>query len=716
MLPKPSGRLALTSIAFLLVVMALALAFFFPRSWLGPVASRPPDGTRREPEEVADLLPEDLALAIRVASRWSSSAKAIARAEGIAGSRMLDLFGDDAAELFSEDPHGFHELTALAGLDRPLILACTGPWRDAVLQWARSGKLAHFRAILERLNEEQRTLLAGTPACLPLLGRGAATAESMLSRHGDRAWGLFLTIDFAEDLTGVERVAGALAIHGERMLRVNESHGPALSLLFVAPDEDTSGRLPRLFAEAIDRLGVDDAGALFLANHDDLTRLVLDEGRAPEEIVEAFDLLAGQLEEVKALTSDSGRVLRLLLERRGRVPIGVEILSRCGPEAADLLFEQGGYASDAREKAAVLAILARRGWPGVELLRSFRDDEKWHRLIRRVELLDSDDEPLIVRLAGKLEASRSRQDDIERYLEMPREQILGLDLPPTLAERALDWVPGYLAVHTTYQAARGYRLETSEVAWALLDGVTTLSFIGKLAGQTIKTVGKQAPKAAIEGIRRQAIGELEAKLVHQSSGTLMTRFPGVLRTTTRELPGHLPTLDITSVIRSGSAIARKLGLRTWGKLDRRIIMRGDRKVILDLSDPQVISMVGDKLRDELSSSLREEASRTLRWGDVARSVGVLGPCIMEQVHPELRSERFDARTTTYEPTSPRRPGAERPFVPSGKLSDHPASTAIGSALIVVCVILAFPRAREGLTRRLGLGQERKAGKPRRFQE
>jgi hypothetical protein len=32
MLPKPSGRSALTSIAFLLVVMALALAFFFPRS------------------------------------------------------------------------------------------------------------------------------------------------------------------------------------------------------------------------------------------------------------------------------------------------------------------------------------------------------------------------------------------------------------------------------------------------------------------------------------------------------------------------------------------------------------------------------------------------------------------------------------------------------------------------------------------------------------
>ena len=49
---------------------------------------------------------------------------------------------------------------------------------------------------------------------------------------------------------------------------------------------------------------------------------------------------------------------------------------------------------------------------------------------------------------------------------------------------------------------------------------------------------------------------------------------------TRELPTQLPTLDITSVMRSSSGIAKKLGLRTWGKLDRRIIMRRDRKVVI----------------------------------------------------------------------------------------------------------------------------------------
>ena len=77
---------------------------------------------------------------------------------------------------------------------------------------------------------------------------------------------------------------------------------------------------------------------------------------------------------------------------------------------------------------------------------------------------------------------------------MPREQIVGLELPATPAEKALEWVPGYLAAHTTYQAARGYRVENSEIVFALFDGVSTATFFGKLVGQAIKTVGRQMPR------------------------------------------------------------------------------------------------------------------------------------------------------------------------------------------------------------------------------
>jgi hypothetical protein len=175
----------------------------------------------------------------------------------------------------------------------------------------------------------------------------------------------------------------------------------------------------------------------------------------PEDLVKVFDLLAGQPESVRVLESDSGLVVRLLLARwRGR-PIGLEILSRCGPEAADLLFEKGGYAGSPEGRPAALAILARHGWSGVELLRAFRDDASWHRLLRRVDLMDTDEEPLIVRLAGKLQSSSQRQDGIERYLKMPRQQNVEEGIPPTLIGQTLEWIPGCVAVHTAYNAAGG---------------------------------------------------------------------------------------------------------------------------------------------------------------------------------------------------------------------------------------------------------------------
>jgi hypothetical protein len=483
----------------------------------------------------------------------------VLRAEGADGLFVLKLFGEDAVEVFATNRAAFRDLIGITKLDNRARALSVGPWREAVLQWARSGRLSPFLQHLGTLGPAQWLRLREIPACLPLLGRGAQEAEAMLAQYGLRAWKLFLVVDFADDVDGVERVARALAVHGDRMLEVNETHGPTLALLFVPPSKDSSGLLPRLFADAVDRLGVDAAGALFLGNYDDLERLVLQENRSRDDLMCVFDLLAGQPESVQEMAVDNPLVVRLLLERRRRELIGAEILSRCGPEAADLLFAKGGYACDPREKDAALSILAHCGWRGVELLRAFREDDSWHRLLRRADLMDADNEPLIVRLAGKLAPDPGREDAIRRYLEMPRAQIVEEEIPPTLASRALEWIPGYVAVHTAYNAVRGYRVESSDAGLALLDGLLTVSFVGQLAGQAIKTVGRQVAKgeveAAIRSVGVRAAQELAAKEGGQAARTVRTHLPGALATLTRSLPARLPTLDVTSVVRSASAQA-----------------------------------------------------------------------------------------------------------------------------------------------------------------
>jgi hypothetical protein len=601
----------------------------------------------------------------------------------------LKLFGDDAKDLFVANRTAVHDLMAILRLEVSARDLSLGPWREAVIQWARAGRLGPYMEHLKRMSPEQWSLLHDVPGCLPLLGRGASKAETMLARHGARAWRLFLIVDFADDIEGVERVARALEVHGERMLRVNESHGPALAMLFVAPTADVAGALPRLFSEAIDRLGIEEAGALFLGNYDYLVRLVREEHRAPEDLVEAFDLLAGQPDVVRGLASDSGLVVRLLLERRARQPIGVEILSRCGPEAADLLFETGGYAGSPEGKPAAMAILARYGWSGVELLRAFRDDASWHRLLRRADLMDVNEEPLIVRLAGKLKTSGQRQDDINRYLEMPRAQILEEDIPPTLIGQVLEWVPGYTAAHTAYNAARGYHVETLEAAEAVFDGVTTITLVGKLAGHAIKTVGRQASQAAIRAVESQATRELAAIGGRQAAKTLMARLPGALSSLTRSFPMQLPTLNVTSIARSASGVAKKVGVRTWGKLDRRIIMRGDRKVVINLFSPEVVSHIGKELSDKPLEEFQKKVLECIQWKHAPDAGGEFSTCIMERVLPGLRIpaedwaiERPQARTDPIAPQDWRSKWLS-------KLGDPSVSQSVEMVLMVVCLVSAL---------------------------
>jgi hypothetical protein len=657
-------------------------------------------------------------------SRTSLTAQVV-NAEGEYGRTTLRLFGEDAADLFATNRAAFHDLVAVARLDAPAREISAGPWRDAVVQWGRAGRLGPYLDHVRRLGPDHWELLRRVPGCLPLLGRGARVAETMLKLHGEGAWRLFRVVDCADDVEGVERVARALALHGDSMLRVNESHGPLLALLFVPPSGDASGVVPALFVEASHTLGTGEAGALFLANYDDVARLVLEEGYPPDEVAEVFRLLAGQPEVVRGLASDSGLIVRLLLEHRGREPIGVEILSRCGPEAADLLFEKAGYARHPEEKAAALAILAHQGWPGVELLRALRDDAAWHHLLRRPELMDADQEPLIVRLAGKLNSSSHREDDVARYLDMPRAQIVEEDLPPTLSGQALEWVPGYLAVHTSYNAVRGYRVETSEAAWAVLDGLAAATFYGKLAGQAIKTIGRQAAKAEIQaaarGVERDALRKLAAGEVDQATRSLSQRMPAAFDSLTKILPEELPRMDVTQVMRAASGVAKKVGVRTWGKLDRRIIMRGDRMIVFDPFNPAVVSQVRQEVKRKVIEELQARVVGATSWQADSAEAGVLGPCILERVLPGLSipaQEQSPKRSPEY--TVPVALADLRADV-SPQFGVEPIMRIVGGAALLLCLALAVPGMRRTVGRVCALrsrasGSNSSRQKPRPYRE
>ena len=156
----------------------------------------------------------------------------------------------------------------------------------------------------------------------------------------------------------------------------------------------------------------------------------------------------------------------------------------------------------------------------------------------------------------------------------------------------------------------------------------TVTLVGRLAGQTIKTVGRQGGKALseslIRNVEREALGKLEANAAKEAARIAIMRLPGSLCALIKALPSQVLKLDVTQIMRSASTVARKVGIRTWGKLDRRIIMRGDRRVVIDLTDPKFLHRLGEEVLD------------TLTWESAGRIVGEFGPCIMERVLPALQ--------------------------------------------------------------------------------
>jgi hypothetical protein len=618
----------LITISLLLASGGLAWLFFGAGLTAALRNPNEPNQVEQILSEILKLCPDDPLLASRTASEWLYVAKRVAESEGIDGLRVLDCFGDEAVELFEKDRRAFDDLAVIVRLDGPLYAASTGPWRKAVLEWARPGHLKPFVDYLMRLGPDELGRLRETPECLPLLGQNAPIAKAMLRRHGSRAWQLFMLVDFAgSGPSGVERVARSLELFGDSMLAVCERYGLALALFFVPPPGDDQNVLPRLYRAAIDRLGVEEAGALFLSNYDDLNKLVLVENCSADEMVEALDLLAGQPTQVRELVSDSCHTMRLLLERRGPDHLGVAILSLCGPDAADLLYEPACYGSNLDEKEAALVVLRHCGPAGLRILERYKGWEPWHKFLRRSDLRDRATVPLLAKLTLKLSHSTQGQADIDAYLKMSQTQLGELEYPVTTSEQILEWVPGYLAARAVYDVSRGHFLDNSEIGWAVFDGVMTVSLVGKLAGQAIKTAGRQGAKIGFEdlarGVEREALSKLESNGARQATRIAIMRLPGGIHALIKALPSQALKLDVTQITRSASGVAKKVGVRTWGKLDRRIIMRGDRRVIMDLTDPEFLRLLG------------QEVSGNLKWEVACRLVGEFGPCVMEKVLPAL---------------------------------------------------------------------------------
>ena len=562
-------------------------------------------------DELRQLCGEDEQLAGRLESRLYP-ALVIGREYKRAGLETLDLFGDDAIYLAEKQPSDFRELTQITRLDDDLFAATNGRWRQAALQWAIAGTLGVYLKQLDALDADDRIILIDLPEALPLLIGKTPTANAMLKRHGVEAWQLLQMVDL-RDSQSVERVALALRESGEPMLRMNRLYGQAISWMFVPSAQDDQAQVPRLLGEAISTMGEDAAAALFLSNFADTQRLLFEEGHNIDEIRSAIAFLAScEDPDVRDWAADSPYTLRLLLEVFDDMPIGQNVFTQLGPPVATLLYQPGGYGvnvygADATtqkmmdtERLATLLTLRDLGWQSFLLLADYQDNMQLRELLRRDELIRDRTSPLLSKIFLDLASSSDVEGKLAVIAKKPVDQLRKDTYPATTTEKVADWVPGYAVLKTGGAWLRGDHVTGMEATFAVIDGATIAFGGAKIVSQAVKTVGKKGTQQGMKSVGSRILKEAMEEGSEGFAKRMFGRLPGGMTATLRTLRNNGAKLDVTSLARSATATGKNLGLRSWGTLDRRIIMRGDRKVIVDFANKQVLDDTGKLLGSEFA--------------------------------------------------------------------------------------------------------------------
>jgi len=498
------------SAGFMLAAL-LAAAFV-----LRPIAPAPTD----DPEaRLRAIMPEaDPFLLHRVAENWGDTGVRAAERHGEDGLMVLEAFEDEAAYCLEHQPEAFAALSQVVKLDPTRFRLAAGPWNRAVLDWAQSGRLLRFVERLRALTPDQLAAAEESPDALPLLCvSNAPIARAMLDKYGDRAWRLFMAVNFAEHPEDLERVAAAVEEEGDLILRLNESFGLHCALLLVPPSTKQASRhFPEVVRHALRTLEDEPTAlALMIVNYDEIKEL-LESGKSVEQIEEAIDLFGSLPPVVRQLALDHKNTVRLLTETWHGQKVGAEVIRRCGPAAADLIYDR--YASDDRLKWPALVAFARLGESAYQVFHRYRDYGKFHTLLRRSEpdlMNPRENPPVIAHAIHNIYRHGQEQVDIYAEVRNLKGQVLSDVHGPLPEEAYLEWVPGYIVYRTAANYADGRHVTGGDVFWASVDAVSTATLLYGPVVNGLKTVGDKLGQETVTLAAKEGISEAERALAQE---------------------------------------------------------------------------------------------------------------------------------------------------------------------------------------------------------
>jgi hypothetical protein len=553
--------------------------------------------------------PADQELVRRVYNEFRQNALAIERTDGLRGLKLLDALGVEAVYLYETHPSDFGRLReTLNDTSAAEILL---RWREYFgLKRADDTDRKIVIDEIARLTPPQRRLAAKYPNALPLLLTDPVGVTELVTRwSGDPA-------DLSDALALLSFISlepGAADLRSA--IRTLDDHGVLALDAFRVQGLDGFA-LVKLYGPVLDALGralpLDQALILLRVNASYVDELL--QTHQPETV-------AGHLRHVAAAglvdpVGGSPDALRLVVEFGMR---GEAALSKAGPDAADVVFEDF---ADATLRNQAVEALAEHGSMALAILDKYAADADFREILRTdgpavippIARADSAPEALahlkskprwswseslahkVLTLSGDSGQAIIRmikQDGLSRVAELDKSDV-----------EFQQFLPLYDLLHLANVARRGHSPTSGEMAWALVDGCFVVADVLSLAAvQPEGVVAAEAARAEVRSAVKRAVGSTGREAVEAattdttkafvrrgaadgieeastSSATRLTRWwtvraAGGTYRVLRRLPEALPKLSTAEIADLGRGLCSKAGLTltTWGPL--RFLKEGE---------------------------------------------------------------------------------------------------------------------------------------------
>lgn len=426
------------------------------------------------------------------------------------GVEALTLFGPEAEWCLREQPESFQSLVDVVRLDSDRQALATGPFHRAVLDWAQAGTLPRFLEILKAVPDDRIQTTRRLPEALPLLAdvRLPTVHGVLASPYGERAWPLFAPFDFRTDHTGVEQLAKAVDREPEQVLRLADEGGLPSALLLVTPETDNVQlrQFPEIVRHTLQIIQDRPLAVAFLFAQQDAIWKLLETGRSAKDMKDAITRFATLTLVEQEIAADHPHTIRLLAETWQGQALGIKVLRKCGPKAADVIYRY--YDDNDASRQAVLVGLSHTGFQCLPLVEDQHRNGRFRDVLKRAEkdgLLNPNDNPPLIATAFEHMRTGGR-DKIEVYarVENLAGQVQDDGRVPAPEEQLLEWVPGYMAYRTAMNWKDGHHVTQGEAFLATVDGVTTPLMVYGLATSAGKMLAKKAGEEVIEKTGAQA--------------------------------------------------------------------------------------------------------------------------------------------------------------------------------------------------------------------